>query len=287
MAGYRFCRSDDIPLLVAAHNACWVPHFGPESALTVDDFKLGIRELGFWSSSCMVAFDGDEPIGILIGAKRDRDANCVQRLAIKPGYERRGHGRHLLTSLADKAAILGPPRLVAELPAEWTAMRRFFEKSGFEEEATYGDFTLATTGAASGQNDPRVALVIPITLDELIESGAIDPGRRRAWSRSVASLRARAAEIEGWAVATDRVEAFVLIRPSRIDEGADVIAIGAEDDGEQGRSLLALLVARIGAGGRPLRIPMIADSDVRFATLAALGFRRDHETIGYVARRAG
>ena len=127
MAGYRFCRSDDIPLLVAAHNACWVPHFGPEQALTVEDFKRGIRELGLWSSSCMVAFDGDEPIGVLIGAKRDREANCVHRLAVKPGWERQGHGRHLLTSLADKAAILGPPRLVAEIPAAWAEIRAFFE----------------------------------------------------------------------------------------------------------------------------------------------------------------
>ena len=103
MAGYRFCRSDDIPLLVAAHNACWVPHFGAEQAMTVESFKRGVRELGLWASSCMVAFADDEPIGILIGAKRDRDANCVHRLAIRPGYERLGHGRHLLTSLANKS----------------------------------------------------------------------------------------------------------------------------------------------------------------------------------------
>ena len=83
MAGYRFCRSDDIPLLVAAHNACWVPHFGAAQAITVESFKRGIRELGLWSSSCMVAFAGDEPIGVLIGAKRDKEANCVHRLAVR------------------------------------------------------------------------------------------------------------------------------------------------------------------------------------------------------------
>ena len=29
---------------------------------------------------------------------------------------RQGHGRHLLTSLSSKLAILGPPRMVAEVP---------------------------------------------------------------------------------------------------------------------------------------------------------------------------
>jgi GNAT superfamily N-acetyltransferase len=281
VAGYRFCRSDDIPLLVAAHNACWVPHFGEAHALTVESFKRGVRELGLWSSSCVVAFADDEPIGVLIGAKRDGEANCVHRLAVRPGYERRGHGRHLLTSLANKSAILGPPRLVAEIPSEWTEIRRFFERSGFEAEARYGDFVLATDSGPMG-DDPRAGLIVPIGLDELIESGAFDLGQQRAWGRTKQSLGARAAELEGLAVATDRIEAYVLFRPSR--EGADreVVAIGAAA-GAQGPALLALLVECVQAGGHRVRIPMISEKEMSFATLADMGFRLERETIGYVA----
>jgi len=282
MAGYRFCRSDDIPLLVAAHNACWGPHFGEAHALSVESFKRGVRELGLWSSSCMVAFAGDEPIGVLIGAKRDGDANCVHRLAIRPGYERLGHGRHLLTSLANKSAILGPPRLVAEIPSEWTEIRRFFEKSGFVVEARYGDFVRAAGDRGPGGEDARAGLIVPIGLEELVESGAFDLGQRRAWGRTKASLGARAAELEGLAVATDRIEAYVLFRPSR--EGADreVVAIGAAA-GAQGQALLALLVERVQAGGHRVRIPMISEKEMSFATLADMGFRLERETIGYVA----
>jgi GNAT superfamily N-acetyltransferase len=285
MPGYRFCRSDDVPLLVAAHNACWVPHFGAASAITVDDFKRGVRELGLWSSSCMVAFDGDDPIGVLIGAKRDGEANCVQRLAVKPGWERRGHGRHLLTSLVDKAAILGPARVVAEISAEWSEVRGFFERSGFVAETRYADFVLADAPPASiAGDDPRAALVIPVTLDEVMDSGAFGAGGQRAWSRSAPSLRA-AAGLEGLAVATDRIEAYVLSRPSRADPGARVIvAIGAAD-GAQGATLLALLIARARSGAPRLRIPVIAETEVDFATLTSLGFRRERETIGYVATR--
>ena len=285
MPGYRFCRSDDIPLLVAAHNACWVPHFGPEQAITVDDFKRGVRELGLWSSSCMVAFEGDEPIGVLIAAKRDVEANFVHRLAVRPGYERRGHGRHLLTSLVDKAAILGPSRVVAEIPAEWKVARAFFERSGFVEEGRYVDFVLDDRpGAASRGPDPRSELIVPVGLDEILESGAFDVGQRRPWCRTVASLRARAPEIEGLAVATDRIEAYVLFVASRDGTGHEVVALGAAD-ALQGGTLLALLLARVGIGGNRTSVPMIAEGEVDVADLAALGLRAGRETIGYVARR--
>ena len=284
MPGYRFCRSDDIPLLVAAHNACWVPHFGPASAITVDDFKRGIRELGLWSSSCMVAFEGDEPIGVLIAAKRDGEANYVWRLAVKPGWERRGHGRHLLGSLVDKAAILGPPRVVAEIPADWTTINAFFAKSGFVEERRYGDFVReagATAGIAA--DDPRAALVVSLSLDELLESGALTAPSARAWRRTEASLRARAGTLTVLAVATDRIEAHLATAPSRDDQSLEVLAIGAEP-GPQGAALLGLLLARAGEEGSALCIPGIADDETCFDTLWALGFRRERDLVGYVAR---
>lgn len=279
MAGYRFCRSDDIPLLVDAYNACWVPHFGEASALTVEGFKRGIRELGFWSSSCMVAFDGDEPIGVLIGAKRDGDANCVHRLAVKPGWERRGHGRHLLTSLADKARILGPARLVAEIPEGWMAMQAFFEKTGFVEEARYVDFVRAATpGGAAG--DPRDELVVAITLDELVESGAFDVSVRRPWARSLASLRAKSETLVGLAVATDRIEAYVLYVATADGAPSEVWALGAADEGA-GAALLDVLLARLGA----VRIVAVSEREAPFATLTALGCTPIGETIGYVTNQ--
>jgi ribosomal protein S18 acetylase RimI-like enzyme len=263
-----------------------VPHFGPESAITVDDFKRGIKEIGLWSSSCMVAFEGDEPIGVLIAAKRDRDANYVHRLAVKPGWERQGHGRHLLTSLVDKAAILGPPRVVAEIAAEWSTINAFFAKSGFVEERRYGDFVRdagATAGIAA--DDPRAALVVSLSLDELLESGALAAPSARAWRRTEASLRARAGTLTVLAVATDRIEAHLVTAPSA-DGSVEVLAIGAEP-GPQGAALLGLLLGRASETEAALRIPGIADEETCFDTLWALGFRREREVIGYVAGRAG
>jgi GNAT superfamily N-acetyltransferase len=305
--GYRFCRSDDVPLLVAAYDACWVPHFAAPSApggraassghtvslggaapsghaaLTIDDFKRGVRELGFWASSCMVAFEGEEPIGVLIAAKRDGDANYVWRLAVKPGWERQGHGRHLLTSLADKAAILGPARLVVEIPAECTEVRRFFERSGFVEEARYVDWSLPAPPGGAGTDRSAGDLAVPITLDELIEAGAFDPIRRRAWIRTAASLRARAAELAGLAIATDRIEAYVLHAPSRPGPGRDVLAFGTADG--SGSPFLGALLRSLADDGSPVSVRLVGDDEVSFDALGGFGFRRVGDTIGYVLAR--
>src|SRR5215213_7634306 len=134
MTAYRFCRTDDIGLLVDALNRCWAPYFPSEPAVTPASFKRSIRDLQVWCSSCMVAFAGTDPIGVLIGAKRP-GATLVQKIAVHPDHRRQGHGRHLLASLGSKLSILGPPRIVAEVPETNTETSRLFSACGYVQEA--------------------------------------------------------------------------------------------------------------------------------------------------------
>ena len=53
MAAYRFCRTDDIGLLVDALNRCWSPYFPEEPSVTPAAFKRSIRDLQVWCSSCI------------------------------------------------------------------------------------------------------------------------------------------------------------------------------------------------------------------------------------------
>ena len=115
MSSYRFCRTDDVSLLVDALNHCWSPYFPDEPAVTPETFKRSIRDLQVWCSSCMVAFAGPDPIAVLIGAKRP-SGTLIHKIAAHPDHCRQGHGRHLLTSLSSKLSILGPPKLIAEVP---------------------------------------------------------------------------------------------------------------------------------------------------------------------------
>jgi GNAT superfamily N-acetyltransferase len=141
MSAYRFCRTDDIGLLVDALNRCWSPYFPDEPPMTPVAFKRSIRDLQVWCSSCMVAFSGSDPIGVLIGAKRP-SGTLIHRIAVHPDHRRQGHGRHLLDSLGSKLAILGPPRIIAEVPETLAPACGLFSASGYVQEAVLTDYTI-------------------------------------------------------------------------------------------------------------------------------------------------
>jgi GNAT superfamily N-acetyltransferase len=223
LSAYRFCRTDDIGLLVDALNRCWAPYYPDEPPVTPAAFKRSIRDLQVWCSSCMVAFSGSDPISVLIGAKR-RSSTLVHKIAVHPDHRRQGHGRHLLASLGSKLAILGPPRIVAEVPETLGPARELFVASGYVQEAVLTDYVLegpALSEHGSGVAGPvRVeGFVIPVTIDDLSANGLLgDPPSPSAsarlqvcWERSVETLTARKDDIAGLAVASDeRIEAYVL-----------------------------------------------------------------------------
>ena len=109
--------------------------------MTPAAFKRSIRDLQVWCSSCMVAFSGSDPIGVLIGAKRP-SGTLVHKIAVHPDHRRQGHGRHLLASLGSKLAILGPPRMVAEVPETLAPACELFSASGYVQEALLTDYVL-------------------------------------------------------------------------------------------------------------------------------------------------
>ena len=89
----------------------------------------------------MVAFSGSDPIGVLIGAKRP-SGTLVHKIAVHPDHRRQGHGRHLLDSLGSKLAILGPPRMIAEVPETLAPACGLFSASGYVREALLTDYVL-------------------------------------------------------------------------------------------------------------------------------------------------
>src|SRR5262245_31527621 len=165
MSAYRFCRTDDIGLLVDSLNRCWSPYFPGEPAMTLATFKRSIRDVQVWCSSCMVAFSGADPIGVLIGAKRP-SGTLIHKIAVHPDHVRQGHGRHLLDSLSSKLAILGPPRLVAEVPETFAPARELFTASGYVQEAILTDYVWERGDReddAGNGSAPDGRFVIPVT----------------------------------------------------------------------------------------------------------------------------
>ena len=271
MTAYRFCRSDDIELLVGALNRCWSPYFPDEPPMTPAAFKRSIRDLQVWCSSCMVAFSGSDPIGVLIGAKRP-SGTLVHRIAVHPDHRRQGHGRHLLASLGSKLAILGPPRIVAEVPESLAAACGLFSGCGYVEEAVLTDYVVERP--ERGDAARAEGFVIPVTVDDLAANGLLgeaDP--QVCWTRSVETLTARKDDLAGVAVASDeRIEAYILYAK----EG-EIVSLRTfiEDGGGRLRQLLVLLLARVGG---TLRFPKVHPAEMSQEFMETLGF---HPAGGY------
>ena len=274
MSSYRFCRTDDIELLVDALNRCWTPYFPDEPPMTPASFKRSIRDLQVWCSSCMVAFVGADPIGVLIGAKRP-SGTLVHRIAVHPDHLRQGHGRHLLDSLGSKLAILGPPRIVAEVPEGLASACALFSASGYVEEAVLTDYVHdvgPNFGSARAQREEDCGgLMIPVTIDDLAANGLLEVNPSVCWERSVETLAARKDGIEGLAVASDeRIEAYVLYGARAAT--ADILSLRTfiEDGGARLKPLLARLSAQ---SMRAFRFPKVHPSEISKRLLETLGFR--------------
>ena len=207
---YRFCRTDDIGLLVDALNRCWSPYFPDEPPMTPAAFKRSIRDLQVWCSSCMVAFSGSDPIGVLIGAKRP-SGTLVHKIAVHPDHRRQGHGRHLLASLGSKLAILGPPRIDRRSSRDARPGLRAVQR----KRICPGSASDRLRPGSLRENDVRGAksgFVIPVTVDDLAANGLLGEAHPQVcWERSVETLTARKDDIAGLAVASDeRIEAYLL-----------------------------------------------------------------------------
>src|SRR5262245_48648831 len=287
MSAYRFCRTDDIGLLVDALNRCWSPYFPDEPPMTLAAFKRSIRDLQVWCSSCMVAFSGTDPIAVLIGAKR-LSGTLVHKIAVHPDHRRQGHGRHLLASLSSKLAILGPPRIVAEVPETLAPACELFNTSGYVQEAVLTDYVLpfdsrGSTALAHGGQQHVGALVIPVTVDDLAANGLLGEAPPSSlasagqvhpqvcWKRSVETLMARKDDIAGFAVASDeRIEAYTLYVTGGGEE-TEIVSLRSfiDDGGERLKQLLSQLRAR---GMNSFRFPKVHPAEISKEWLETLGF---------------
>ncbi len=283
MSAYRFCRTDDIGLLVEALNRCWAPYFPDQPRETPASFKRSIRDLQVWCSSCMVAFSGSDPIGVLIGAKRP-SATLVHKIAVHPDHLRQGHARHLLASLGSKLAILGPTRIVAEVPEAFVAACGLFEACGYVQEAVLTDYVLeraALDDVGPNFSSAAARFVIPVTVEDLAANDLLrEAHSQAAWERSAETFAARKGDIAGLAVASDeRIEAFILYISGRSDPGPGIV--GLRSVVEDGGARLKLLVSRLGKG--IFRFPKVHPAEIPAASLEALGFRPAARHLLYAA----
>jgi len=271
--------------LVDAHARCRGPEDAGEPALDLAGFKRLVRDLDLWCSSSMLATEGDEPVGVLLGAKRD-EATLVHTVRVHPAHRRCGHARHLLTSLGQKLAILGPPRLVAEVPAEREPARALFEACGWRLECRLVDWRRTPAGERRAGAAARDLPIAPIGAAEAVASGLLE--RAAAWHRDHAALARSAEPPAGLGFySPERLEACALYREG--EDGCELLAVGASP-GELGGAALRLLLAELErrAAGAALRMGRVVTEEPAAALLAELGFApgRQHLRFATEARAA-
>lgn len=291
MTAYRFCRSDDVPLIVDAYERCNVGSRTRPWSLTVDHMKRLGREMNLWTSSCMVALEGSDPIGVLIAAKREPVASLVLHVAVHPDHRRRGHGRHMMTSLSQKMAILEPTLMLVELPDKDALGRGFFEACGFTQRDVLTDYSCAGEAPAGV---PGVDLVAGVSAAELVSQADFQavPELDRCWQRSPQSVRNLRDRPRGLAIATDRgFEAYLLHRgldhadqplPFLSTPSAaplEILALGGKTPVPA--LLRPLLAVASDRAGRPLHLPRVHPSEAPPGRLEEYGFRPGARTIRY------
>jgi hypothetical protein len=226
----------------------------------------------------MVAFDAKEPVAVMIGCKRPPHT-LVHRIAVHPDHLRKGHGRHLLTSLRAKLAILGPPHLVAEVATGNAAARALFAACGWREERTYVDLVCGSPIASPAPD----GLVVPVTVDDLTDIALPAADAPRSWNRTRGTLLNRKERLFGLAIASgESLDASVLY--SREDDGSQAIWSLSAAPSAAGVAVLGMLLRDL-AHREPGRvaIPRVHSDEVAIETMIGLGFAPRADTISVAA----
>jgi hypothetical protein len=189
----------------------------------------------------------------------------------------------MMTSLAAKLAILGPPRLAAEIPAENAPARALFNACGWREGRTYVDLVCDSPTASPAPP----GLVVPVTVDDLPEIALPAEGAPRSWNRTRATLINRKGRLLGLAVAGgERLDASVLY--SREPDGGVAIWNVFVSEGTNGEAALGMVLHELAERERGrFVVPRIGEDEVPVEVLRRLGFSPSVETVGVAAEAHG
>jgi len=228
--------------------------------MTVERFKLLIRFYGYWTSNCMIAQENRDPIGIIVGTKREYGC-WIAMIGMKPGFEHQGIGSHLVDSLMRKLSIIGPRKISVDIPETSEGAKALFTTLGFSLWGRY--FTYKGSIEPSGE-ERKVEQVDP---EWMLEYYAHFHPFPQCWERDAESVRKEVPVASGYAYREGaETLGYLLFQEERIidlaiDPGVDHLKVGS-----------ALLAHLSHQNEKPLRIPKVPAQDPLRETLEKLGF---------------
>ena len=227
MPSYRFCRPDDLALIVNAINTCYQPHYPQQPAVTSELLKEQMTLFGLRPGNCMVALEHRQPIGVVISCKRDYGA-WIQALGCQTAHQRQGIAAQLVEALIRKIAIQGAPDITVDVREENTVALQFFTSMGFQRRQRYVSYQGSLT--ARSQDGYEVG---PVAMADVVTQYAACHMTAPCWERHVETLAAYGETVQSYGCfQQDIMQGYVVNRGHTIlDVGLlpspDMLAVSA------------------------------------------------------------
>ena len=261
MPSYRFCRPDDLTLIVRAINDCYRMHYPDEPAMSEERFKEQMTLFAVRPGNCMVALERQQPVGVVVSTKRDYGA-WIQVVGCQPAFQRRGIATQLVEALIRKITIQRTPVVTVDVPLDNIPAVQFFVAQDFTVRGRYVSYQGPVPEA------PRITgRIEPVPAPDLLAHYAQFHTIPTCWERHVASLTAYGALPQGYAYyAQDTVQGYLIHWNNTILD----LAIAPQAEIEQVSA--ALLGHMQTAGIVHATLAKVPEGEPIGPTLARLGF---------------
>ena len=277
---YRFCRPEDIPMIVQALNACYDVNFPQRPAMTVAQFREEMGLISLWPSNAMVVLDDNDPIAVIVGTKRPYGC-WIARLGVRSDRQRQGFGRYIVEALLRKLSIIGPRVISVDVPVDNDGAAAFFSNMGFETWGQYWSFI----GYPQADSSEDLRQVHPVKPDVALSRYESFHPVSQCWERDAYTLQLYAGRLSGYAFWEENtIQGYLLryhhtIMDLALDPHADPIRVGT-----------ALLQRAAGDVKEALRIDKVAAQDPARVVLEQAGLipRESYVHMGqHIAKRSG
>ena len=261
MPSYRFCRPDDLTLLVRAINDCYQTHYPDEPVMTTERLKDHMTVFAVRPGNCMVALERQLPVGVVVSTRRDTGV-WIQAIGCQVPFQRQGLAAQLLEALVRKVAIQRAPQVTVDVPTTNTPALRLFESVAFTVRGRSISYRghLAASPGVSGQ----VSTVSPPDL--LTDYTPWHP-IPACWERDAASLAGYGTLPQGYAyTAQGTVQGYL------IHWGTTILDLALAPQAEASHVLAALLGRMQAAGCTRATLAKVPEEDPIGSALTRLGF---------------
>ena len=261
MPSYRFCRPDDLALIIRAINACYLMHYPEAPAMTEERLKEHMTLFQVRPGNCMVALERQQPVGVVVSTKRDYGV-WIQALGCQPAFQRRGIATQLIEALVRKIAIQRAPLVTVDVPTTNTPALRFFEAVHFTVRGRYVSYQGFLT-EMPGVPGSLEAVPPP----DLLAYYAPLHTTSACWERHAASLAGYGTLPQGYAYYTQgTIQGYLIHWGNTILD----LALAPQADAEQVSA--ALLGRMCAAGWTHATLAKVPEDEPIVSVLTRLGF---------------